>query len=138
MNNPDELMELLFDWQSPALMQARVEELSRLLGNDAMQRKGRPFREAYVAARFAARTDQEKVRLLREEQNRTTPDFAVGSGNFVRRYETTEADVPGRKRQLEYRDPLPPGVEPMVFTSLDAMIQQMRMVIHPGWALRMP
>ena len=109
-------------------MQDRVNVLAEMLGNDAMQRRGKPFREAWVAARFALRTAQEEVRLLREEQNGTTPDFAVRTGNIVTRYETTEADVPGRKRQLEYRTSLPAGVEPMIFTSLDAMIEQMRMI----------
>lgn len=128
MHSPDQLIELLFEWQPPYCMQERVDALAEMLGNDAMQRKGKPFREAWVAARFARRTDQEEVRLLREEQTGTTPDFAVRSGNVARRYETTEADVPGRKRQLEYRVPMPAGVEPMIMTSLDAMVEQMRLV----------
>lgn len=121
-------MALLFEWQPPALMQARVDELAAVLGNDAMQRRGRPFREAFVAARFALRTEQDAVRLLSESNYGTTPDFAVRQGSATKQYETTEADVPGRKRQLEYREPLPPGVQPMLMTSLDAMIEQMRAI----------
>jgi hypothetical protein len=128
MESTDKLMQSLFDWQSPELLQARVDELGELLGNDTMQRRGRPFREGYVAARFASRSGHEAVRLLREEPTGTTPDFAVRTAALVSRYETTEADVPGRKRQLEYRTPIPAVVEPMVFTSLDAMIEQMRLV----------
>lgn len=122
------LSALLYEWQTPSLMQERVDQLSTLLGNDAMQRRGRAFREAYVAARFAARTNHRLVRLLQETNDGTTPDFAVRTGQIVKRYETTEADVPGRKRQLEYRVPRPPKVEPMLFTSLDAMVVQMRQV----------
>jgi hypothetical protein len=122
----ESLIDALFEWQPPTLMQDRVEKLGQALGNDAMQRRGRAFREAFVAARFALRTEQEEVSLLREVNDETTPDFAVRSNGLIARYETTEADIPGRKRQLEYRDPRPPGVEPMVFTSLDVMVERMR------------
>ena len=128
MHSSEQLIEQLFEWQPPELMQERVDVLAELLGNDAMQRRGKAFREAWVAARFAYRADQEEVRLLREEQNGTTSDFAVRSGNVTRRYETTEADVPGRKRQLEYRSPVPAGVQPMIMTSLDAIVEQMRLI----------
>ena len=118
----------LYEWQSPDEMSARVDELGRLLGNDVMQRRGRDYREAYIAARFAKTSEQDSVRLLRERNDETTPDFEVRKAGQISRYETTEADVPGRKRQLEYRDPRPPGVEPMNFTSLNAMVTQMRKV----------
>lgn len=125
-SNAEELMLSLYDWQSPDEMSDCVEQLRGALGNDAMQRRGRPFREAFIAARFARTTQQDAVRLLSETNVRVTPDFEVRSKERLKRYETTEADVPNRKRQLEYREPRPAGVEPMIFTSLDRMVDHMR------------
>ena len=120
------LISSLYEWQRPTEMSARVEELGMLLGNDKMQRRGRAFREAFIAARFALTTEQDAVRILRETNDGVTPDFEVRKEDRLSRYETTEADVPGRKRQLEYREPVPSGVEPMIFTSLDVMVPYMR------------
>jgi len=116
------LIASFYEWQSPGEMSARVDALGDLLGNDAMQRRGRAFREAFIAARFARTAEQDQVRLLHETNDGVTPDFEVRRGDYCNRYETTEADVPGRRRQLEYRDPAPPGIEPMIFTSLDVMV----------------
>lgn len=120
------LIASLYDWQTPEEMSERVDQLKIVLGNDAMQRRGRAFREAFIATRFARTAEQSAVRLLRETNEEVTPDFEVQKDGQVRRYETTEADIPGRRRQLEYRDPTPPGVEPMIFTSLDVMVPHMR------------
>lgn len=120
------LVESLYEWQSPDEMSARVDALSTLLGNDVMQRRGKSFREAFIAARFARTTEQDAVRLLRESNDDVTPDFEVCKGELTKRYETTEADVPNRKRQAEYRDPMPEGVQPMIFTSLTVMVPHMQ------------
>ena len=124
--NAEALITSFYEWQSPDEMSARVSALGELLGNDTMQRRGRAFREAFIAARFSRTAGQDRVRLLWETNDGVTPDFEVGRGDHCNRYETTEADVPGRRRQLEYRDPMPPGVEPMVFTSIDDMVPHMR------------
>ena len=97
----NDLIQSLYEWQTPDEMATRVEELGSILGNDAMQRRGRDYREGYIAARFAKTAEQDGVRLLRETSEGTTPDFEVRKANDVRRYETTEADVPGRRRQEE-------------------------------------
>ena len=122
----EDLMASLLDWQSPDEMFERVDELRGVLGNDAMQRRGKPFREAFIASRFARTCQQDAVRLLPETNIDVTPDFAVRKLGLVKRYETTEADIPERKRQLEYRQPRPSGVEPMIGTSLDRMVPHMR------------
>lgn len=122
----DRIMDALYEWQSPDQMANRVEHLKDMLGDDAMQRRGKPFREAFIAARFARTSKQDAVRLLPETNSDATPDFEVRKDQQIKRYETTEADVPGRKRQLEYRNPRPTGVEPMIFTSLDEMVPHMQ------------
>lgn len=123
-----QLLNELYEWQTPVQMQARVDALFKLLGYDALQRRGKAYREAWVAARFAARTEREAVRLLRETGVRTTPDFAVRSSRGEQQFEITEADVPGRRRQAEYREPRPAGVEPMIFTSLTVMVAHIQML----------
>jgi hypothetical protein len=82
-----------------------------------------------VAARFAARTGREAVRLLKETGVTTTPDFAVRSLTGEQRYEITEADVPGRKRQAEYRNPPEPGVQFMTLTSLSVMVAHIQTLV---------
>ena len=128
MTDAELLMETLYEWQSPEEMNAKVEQLAVLLGTDAMQRRGKAFREAYIAARFARTAKQGAVRLLVETNKKVTPDFAVREGQSIKQYETTEADVPNRRRQLEYRNPRPVGVEPMIFTSLSAMVPHMQKI----------
>jgi hypothetical protein len=103
------LIASLYHWQSPDEMSARVDALGDLLGNDAMQHN---------------------VRLLQETNDGVTPDVEVRRGDHCNRYETTEADVPGRRRQLEYRDPTPPGVEPMIFTSLNVMVPHIQALVR--------
>lgn len=116
------LIASLYEWQSPDEMSARVDTLNELLGKDIMQRRGKSFREAFIAVRFARTANQDAVRLLRETNDDVTPDFEVRKGELMKRYETTEADVPNRRRQAEYRDPMPEGVQPMIFTSLSVMV----------------
>lgn len=113
-----------FEWGTPGELRARAESLSERLGDLAMLSPGKVFREAFVAARFAERRGASRVRLLREQPPLNMPDFELLVSGDVFRFETTEADIPGRKRQDEYRQPR--KAEPMLFTDLDVMVQQMR------------
>lgn len=113
-----------FEWQTPDAMIAIADKLGAALGEDAMFRRGRTFREAFIAGRFARRRGAQRVRLLREDGRTNTPDFEVEMDGRTLRFETTEADIPGRRRQDEYRQPR--KVEPMIFTNLDVMVEQMR------------
>jgi len=119
-----DLSEQCFQWNTSDQMIALADELSEVLGNDAMFRLGRTFREAFIAGRFARRRGAQRVRLLKEDGKANTPDFELEVDGQYLRFETTEADIPGRRRQDEYRQP--PKVERMIFTSLDVMVEQMR------------
>ncbi|HEY5721606.1 MAG TPA: hypothetical protein VIT45_04720 [Allosphingosinicella sp.] len=130
------LIRELYEWQTPDEMRDRVDRLAHILGNDSMQRVGKPFREAWVANRFARRGGYDAVRLLHENDVGTTPDFAVRVGQEQRRFETTEADVPGRRRQAEFRDPSQGGVQPMVFTSLTVMVAHIQALVTKKAAKR--
>lgn len=119
-----DLSERCFDWQSPDEMIALADQLGDALGDDAMFRRGRTFREAFIAGRFGRRRGARQVRLLKEDGQANTPDFELELDGRLLRFETTEADIPGRRRQDEYRRPR--EVEPMIFTDLDVMVEQMR------------
>ncbi|WP_221792212.1 hypothetical protein [Aquisediminimonas sediminicola] len=119
-------MASFFEWQSPDEMCQRVERLKIMLGNDAFQRRGRAFREAFIAARIARANGQDAVRLLPETNDEVTPDFDVRKGDHLKRYETTEADIPGRRRQLEYRDPRSSEPDLMGLTALDVMVNHIQ------------
>lgn len=54
MHSSEQLIEQLFGWQPPELMQERVDVLAEMLGNDAMQRRGKAFREAWPRSNFSA------------------------------------------------------------------------------------
>jgi hypothetical protein len=119
-----EISERCFAWQIPEDMIALADQLSEALGYDAMMRIGRTFREAFIAGRFARRRGAEQVRLLKEDGRTNTPDFELQIGGRTLRFETTEADIPGRRRSDEFRQP--PRVEPIIFTNLDVMVERMR------------
>lgn len=116
----------LLDWIAVENVGDVIGELGERLGDDAMLRIGRHYREGFVAWRFADRRGAKALRLLKEQPGGTTPDFEIHLGDEFLRYETTEADVPGRRRQDEYR--LPRKAERMIFTDLDAMIAHMRVL----------
>lgn len=119
-----ELNGLCFEWNLPERVLQIADELSDLLGDSAMLRPGRTFREAYIAGRFARRRGASSVRLLVEDGTKQTPDFELLIEGGCLRFETTEADIPGRKRGDEYKKPA--ETKPMTFTSLDVMVEQMR------------
>ena len=124
--NEHELITALYAWQSIETMETLVTRLGRQLGTDVFQRRGRSYREAFIALRLAKALGECEVRLLMEANDTPTPDFEVRINGVIKKYETTEADIPGRRRQAEYRQPRPDGVEPVVFTSLEVMVEHMR------------
>jgi hypothetical protein len=118
------LSERLLDWIDVDKVGDIIGELGERLGDHAMMRIGRPYREGYIAWRFANRRGANALRLLKEQSGGTTPDFEIDLAGQFLRYEATEADVPGRRRQDEYRTPR--RAEPMLFTDLDTMVEHMR------------
>jgi len=120
------LNDRLLDWIAVENVGDVIGELGERLGDDAMLRIGRHYREGFVAWRFADRRGAKALRLLKEQPGGTTPDFEIHLGDEFLRYETTEADVPGRRRQDEYR--VPRKAERMIFTDLDTMITHMRVL----------
>ena len=119
-----DLNEQCFEWCTPEEMIAHSDQLSILLDTSAMSRLGRTFREAHIAGRFAKRRGADAVRLLRESGKHATPDFEIFLNGRCLLYETTEADIPGRRRQDEYAKPA--KAEPMFITNLDVMVEHMR------------
>lgn len=118
------LNQRCFEWMSPEALITVTDQLNVLLGDAVMSRSGKIFREAFIASRFARRRGASKVRLILEDDSITTPDFEIDVGGRILRFETTEADIPGRRRQDEYRRPR--KVEPVIFTNLDIMTERMR------------
>ena len=94
--------EPLFGWQSPLELIARASDMREALGTRALLRDGTSFREAYIAGKFAAHLNFDTVKLLRP-RTQPTPDFAIRRGEREFWFESTEADRPSRKRNLEYQ-----------------------------------
>jgi hypothetical protein len=90
-----------FTWQSAESLLARTESDSDRLGENWKRRRGRDFREAFIAARFAKWVGAEAVRLLPPNGNRPTPDFAIKLQSNEFWYETTEIDRRDRRRGSE-------------------------------------
>lgn len=102
------------DWQTPEEMLDRADALLNRIGSAVdMTQAGMRFRhEANVAGRFAiCFANRSAVRLLQA----SAPDFEMMmTSGKIASFEITEADTPGRKRGLEYRDiphPVPVAVE---------------------------
>ena len=87
-----------FEWREPHDLLALTKEHKIALGEEWKSRRGREFREAYIAARFAVERAADAVRLLAPEQGCSTPDFAIKTGSRELLYESTEIDRPGRRR----------------------------------------
>ena len=79
-------------------MRLAAEAHSNALGSDSLKRRGKDFREAFVASRFASVRGASRVRLLEPLNNQPTPDFAISLGISELWFETTEIDRPGRRR----------------------------------------
>lgn len=119
------LKAALHEWQSPEEMIGAAQELGDLLGDlGSMSRRGREFREAFIAGRMARRKSAIAVRLLKETGDGATPDFAIQIDGRELQYETTEADIPGRRRTDEYRKPA--TTEQMIGTDINVMVEHMR------------
>jgi hypothetical protein len=94
-------MRRLSNWQMPADMIGKAEELRTLLGSEALvQPRAGFFREAFTAGRFAGVRRADRVRLIYPDER---PDFELDFGNEVEAFELVEADTAGRKRDLEIR-----------------------------------
>lgn len=96
MNHP--INHRFFEWQLPDELRQTAEMEATRLGQMALLRPGKKFREAYVASRFAAFRKALSVRLLPESNDTVTPDFEMKVGGLVQQLEITEADRPGRRR----------------------------------------
>lgn len=89
-------------WEACFLEARTVQELMAL---DDQIREAEGFifrafvRDARIAARFARARNIEKVRLVAD----SWPDFIVSLDDREEAFEAVEADVPGRKRDEEYR-----------------------------------
>lgn len=95
--------ESLYVWQTPSTLITKTCDLREILGPRALLREGALFREAYIAGKFAAHLSASSVKLLRP-RTQPTPDFAVRTTEDELWFESTEADRPSRKRNLEYTE----------------------------------
>ena len=97
----NDVNELLYNWQVPGTLVAQADKLRDSLGKQALFREGTSFREAYIAGKFGIHLGADFVRLLRPG-SQPTPDFALQFEESELWFESTEADRPSRKRNLEY------------------------------------
>ena len=82
-------------------MKDAADAHSHELGWDSLKRRGKNFREAFVAGRFADVRGATQVRLLEPIGTHPTPDFAINVASSELWFETTEIDRPGRRRGAE-------------------------------------
>lgn len=90
----------LTEWAPPDIFSARVQNLKTLptVRHIFFKQAGLTFlRDAWLGARVAMKLGADQIRLCPERR----PDFEIKIGNEVRRYEATEADMPGRRRGNE-------------------------------------
>jgi hypothetical protein len=88
----------------PDRYRARVEEIHQTIGAETFFNQGgiEFLRDAWVASLVAIALAAETVRLWEGER----PDFEAVIDGKARRFEVTEADMPGRRRGDEYRGSL--------------------------------
>lgn len=103
----NDFIESLYDWQTPATLVKKTDFLQKSLGRQALLRGGTAYREAYIAGKFANHVNSDLVKLL-VPRTQPTPDFALRIGADELWFESTEADRPSRKRNLEYTEPNSP------------------------------
>ena len=92
----------LSSWQTASAMREKADSLVEQYG-DSVLRSPRSafFREAFCAARFAEWRQADEVRLVHPDPR---PDFEIRfSPTLIEPFELVEADMPGRRRSLEYR-----------------------------------
>ncbi|WP_068080847.1 hypothetical protein [Novosphingobium rosa] len=92
-------------WFTPAELIALTDRVGAQLAEtcDIRSQIGKPYREAWIAARFAAMRGAQAVRLI-GEKHWQTPDFAIHLDNRTLLFENTEADDPTRQRNRDYLD----------------------------------
>jgi hypothetical protein len=92
-------------WFTPADLIALTDRVGAQLAEtcDIRSQIGKPYREAWIAARFAATRGAQAVRLISEKRWQT-PDFAIHLDNRYLLFESTEADDPTRQRNQDYLD----------------------------------
>jgi len=97
----DSHLQWMSQWRPPGDMNEYVHELMNSVGSKALFNKsGTTFiLEAWIAGHFANVVGATTVRLIDDQW----PDFELRLNENLIRFETTEADVPGRKRGDEYR-----------------------------------
>lgn len=110
--------ERFYEWHAPVDMLIENRFLRIELKGDVLKRKGRHFRESFIAAHFAQHRQADAVRLIKEE-NTPTPDFALRFGKTELWYEITEADRPSRRRGEEIIPSEPQPVKPHEWTEPD-------------------
>ncbi|NBC35781.1 hypothetical protein GTZ99_04330 [Novosphingobium sp. FSY-8] len=90
-------------WFSPSALLALAQQVGEALDRECEVRsqRGKPFREGYMAARFALVRGAEAVRLLSETAH-DTPDFAIRVDGAELIFENTEADAPEHRRNESY------------------------------------
>jgi hypothetical protein len=93
-------------WTFTGEFTAYVEAISGEMGGELLAAQGAGFfRDAQIAAWFAEHRSATRVHLLETDR----PDFEIEVDGTCFQYEATEADVEGRKRGDEYREPTPSG-----------------------------
>ncbi len=101
-NEIDTLIERLSEWQTPCTMLAEVEAVVKTIGSSSLfNQSGLAFlRDAWIAGKIGEVRNAEKVRLVSDNW----PDFELLIHSKVEAFEAVEADHPGRRRGVEYRE----------------------------------
>jgi hypothetical protein len=91
----------LSEWQCPDQMIEKVEQIRCQIGAETFFNQcGLSFlREAWCAGRFAKERTASHVRIVHSDP----PDFMIRIDGRDESFEMVEADIPGRKRGMEYR-----------------------------------
>ena len=93
--------EWLEQWRKPASMLAYTNSvMDRMCSDHLFNQSGVGFLlEAFAASEFAIARSASQVQLVSADR----PDFELQLDSKIEQWELTEADIPGRKRGLEYR-----------------------------------
>lgn len=87
-------------WQSPSQFNDTLDEVMEITGPEYLLLGKTEFREAHIASWCASEMRPDQLRLYPEDQG----DFEFRFGDEIRRFEVTEALVPGRLRNQEIKD----------------------------------
>ncbi|MCI4644172.1 MAG: hypothetical protein MRY64_05265 [Hyphomonadaceae bacterium] len=89
-------------WQSPSQFTDELDEVMEITGLEYLLLGKTEFREAHIARWCASEMGPQQLRLYPKNQG----DFEFQFGGEIRRFEVTEAMVPGRLRNKEIKDRL--------------------------------